>query len=88
MSTRPTTAAEGAAQGQLAGYGSKAYRNYVLFALTFIYILNLVDQVFSQFFSTQKTQDIMRTALTIGDDLTLLYALTFEHVDVTPFRNQ
>ena len=44
MSTRPTTAAEGAAQGQLAGYGSKAYRNYVLFALTFIYILNFVDR--------------------------------------------
>ena len=28
----------------VVGYGSKAYRNYVLFALTLIYILNFVDR--------------------------------------------
>ncbi|WP_339651865.1 MFS transporter [Halopseudomonas pelagia] len=38
------TAKDGGAQGQLVGYGSKAYRNYVLFALTLIYILNFVDR--------------------------------------------
>ena len=34
---RVTTASEGGTQGYLVGYGSKAYRNYVLFALTLIY---------------------------------------------------
>lgn len=41
---RVTTASEGGTQGYLVGYGSKAYRNYVLFALTLIYILNFVDR--------------------------------------------
>src|SRR5690606_24967979 len=39
---RTNHAIEGGAQGHLTGFGSKAYRNYVLFALTFIYILNFV----------------------------------------------
>ncbi|PKM04674.1 MAG: MFS transporter [Gammaproteobacteria bacterium HGW-Gammaproteobacteria-6] len=42
MST--STASEGGVQGHLTGFGSKAYRNYVLFALTLIYILNFVDR--------------------------------------------
>ncbi|MBL4611848.1 MAG: MFS transporter, partial [Pseudomonas sp.] len=38
------TTNEGRNQGHLVGFGSKAYRNYVLFALTLIYILNFVDR--------------------------------------------
>src|SRR5690606_4407079 len=38
------TAGEGDTQGQLTGFGSKLYRNYVLYMLTFIYILNFVDR--------------------------------------------
>ena len=41
---KATTASDGGSQGHLFGFGSKAYRNYVLFALTLIYILNFVDR--------------------------------------------
>lgn len=41
--TATTTAASGA-DGHIHGYGSKAYRSYVLTALMFIYILNFVDR--------------------------------------------
>ena len=37
---RVTTASEGGTQGYLVGYGSKAYRNYVLFALTLILLMS------------------------------------------------
>ena len=39
-----TTAAAGADQGHLTGYGTKAYRSYVLVALMFVYTLNFVDR--------------------------------------------
>jgi MFS family permease len=38
-----TTSAQGA-DGHIHGYGSKAYRSYVLSALLFIYILNFIDR--------------------------------------------
>ena len=34
----------GASQGHLTGYGTKAYRSYVLNALLFVYILNFLDR--------------------------------------------
>lgn len=42
--TAIATAAEPAADGHIHGYGTKAYRSYVLSALLFIYILNFVDR--------------------------------------------
>jgi MFS family permease len=39
-----TTTAPAAADGHLHGFGTKAYRTYVLLALTFIYILNFIDR--------------------------------------------
>ena len=41
--TATTTAALGA-DGHIHGYGTKAYRSYVLSALMFIYILNFIDR--------------------------------------------
>ena len=41
---RATPAAEGAGAGYETGYGTKAYRSYVLTALLFVYILNFVDR--------------------------------------------
>ena len=42
--TDTTLPNENSAQGDNPGYGSKAYRTYVLSALTLIYILNFVDR--------------------------------------------
>ena len=42
--TATTASFEGAAQSQITGFGSRRYRNYVLSALTLIYIMNFVDR--------------------------------------------
>lgn len=42
--TATTTAAAQEDTGQIAGYGTKRYRTYVLLTLTFIYIMNFVDR--------------------------------------------
>ena len=44
--TAATTPEEGKASAseQIAGFGTKAYRTYVLSALTLIYIMNFVDR--------------------------------------------
>lgn len=39
-----TATPKGGEAGQITGYGTKPYRNYVLFALTLIYIMNFVDR--------------------------------------------
>lgn len=39
-----TAPAPGASDGHLTGYGTKAYRNYVLVALMFVYTLNFIDR--------------------------------------------
>jgi MFS family permease len=42
--TAANTSEEGEAQSEITGYGTKRYRNYVLSALTLIYIMNFVDR--------------------------------------------
>ncbi|MDZ7826797.1 MAG: MFS transporter [Gammaproteobacteria bacterium] len=42
--TTTTASGDGAAQGQITGFGTRRYRNYVLSALTLIYIMNFVDR--------------------------------------------
>src|SRR3990167_1897546 len=59
-----------------------------LHALQAVNVLNLVDDVLGQGADAQQTQDVVRIARTVGDDFTLVDLFTFEHVQVTPLRNQ
>ena len=68
---------ENRGQGQLAGYGSKAYRNYVLLALTLIYILNFVDRALLAVVGPDLVPDLKITdtqfGLLTGFGFALLY---------------
>src|SRR3990167_1515639 len=59
-----------------------------LHALQAVHVLDFVDDVLGQRADTQQTQDVVRIARTVGDDLTLVDLLTLEHVQVAPLRNQ
>lgn len=71
------TGGENRGQGQLAGYGSKAYRNYVLLALTLIYILNFVDRALLAVVGPDLVPDLKITdtqfGLLTGFGFALLY---------------
>ena len=58
------------------------------YALQTINVLYFGGDVLGQLRDTQQTQDIVRVAWAIGDHLTLLDRLAFEHGDLTPFRDQ
>ena len=68
---------ENRGQGQLSGYGSKTYRNYVLLALTLIYILNFVDRALLAVVGPDLVPDLKITdtqfGLLTGFGFALLY---------------
>ncbi|MEL0167388.1 MAG: MFS transporter [Pseudomonadaceae bacterium] len=68
---------ENRGQGHVAGYGSKAYRNYVLLALTLIYILNFVDRALLAVVGPDLVPDLKITdtqfGLLTGFGFALLY---------------
>lgn len=76
---RGITAKEGGAQGHLVGYGSKAYRNYVLFALTLIYIMNFVDRALLSVVGPDLVPDLgisdTQFGLLTGFGFALLYTI-------------
>lgn len=63
--------------GHVSGYGSKAYRNYVLLALTLIYILNFVDRALLAVVGPDLVPDLKITdtqfGLLTGFGFALLY---------------
>ena len=59
-----------------------------LYALQTINVLDFLNQVSSQCLDTQQTQDVLGIWLAIGDYFATLNLLTFEHIDISPLRNQ
>src|SRR5690606_10174108 len=51
-------------------------------------LLYFVDDVAGQLGFTQQAQDVVRIEGTVGNDFALLHALTLEHVELAPLRNQ
>ena len=60
----------------------------MLHALQAINVLDFLDQIGGQRLDTEQAQDVVRIRLAVDDGLALLDMLTFEHDDLTPFRNQ
>ena len=59
-----------------------------LHALQTVDVLDLVDDVLRQRAHAQQAQDVVRVARTVGDDFAAVHLFAFEHVQVTPLRNQ
>src|SRR5690606_25359506 len=56
-------------------------------ALQTVYVLDFVNNVTGHSMHTTQTQDVVRRFRTVGNHVTTFYAFTFEHVELTPFRN-
>ena len=55
------------------------------YTLQTVNVLDLRNDVLSQLFDAENTQDIVSARWTICNHFTLLYCLTFEYVQTTPF---
>ncbi len=56
-------------------------------ALQTVYILDFVNDVTRHSMNATQTQNVVRRFRTIGNHITTFYTFTFEHVELTPFRN-
>src|SRR5690554_2206997 len=57
-------------------------------ALQTVHFLNFRDDILGQFADPQQTQNVMRVAWSVRDNLTTVDLLTFKHVEVAPLVNQ
>src|SRR5512138_529295 len=59
-----------------------------LHALQSIDVLNLAHEVVRKRLDALQPQNVVRVRLAVRDDFAALHLLAFEHVEMTPFRNQ
>ena len=59
-----------------------------LHALQTVDVLDLANQVISQFFGSAQAQDVMRIELAVSDNFATNDLLTLKHVKANPLRNQ
>src|SRR5690606_26616788 len=63
---KPINAIEGGAQGHLTGLGSKAYRNYVLFARTFTDLRDVAGRALPPVVGSELVPALVITATAFG----------------------